>query len=119
MKRQKRILATLWAETAKVRAAAFSYAHSGRDHYRTEAQADQALERSRRLEAKFWEDSGIGDDGKLVQDAIESAVADAVGALASTFRPHFDIDHQKTNVKKLKGTSTLSWFTRTFGKPPV
>lgn len=107
-------LATLWTETSKVRAAALSYAYSGRDHYRTEAQADQAMERSRRLEAKFWEDSEIGDDGELVEDAIKKVVADAVAALAATFRPHFDIENKK--VKAGKGPN---WFTRAFSEKPV
>lgn len=92
-------LATLWAETAKVRGAAVSYAHSGRGHYRTEEQAEQAMERSRSLEAKFWEDSEIGDDGELVEDAIKKAVGEAVGALSATFRPHLDIEIKRAKAK--------------------
>lgn len=88
-------LAVFQTETQKIRAAAVGYARTGREHYRNQEVLDRDLERSERYGHTIWEDSEINADGELVKDRIKKAVADAVRALETRFRPYFD-----ANVKR-------------------
>ena len=89
-------LATFQNETQKVRAAAVGYARTGREHYRNQQAWERDMERSERYGHVIWEDSEINAEGDLVEDRIKKAVAVAVAALETRFRPYFDANVKST-----------------------